>query len=67
MRLSVFLVLTLAATIAVGLLSILGGAGIWVSLGRAVAVLIALQVIYFLFLMIAARNAKPSNTGDSGD
>lgn len=67
MRLSVFLILTLGATFAVGLFSILGGVGIWASLGRAIAVLVALQVIYFLFLMIAARNVDPTKSGDKSD
>jgi hypothetical protein len=67
MRLPVFLVLTLGVTLAVGLLSAIGGAGLWASLGRAIAVLVALQVIYFVFLMIAARNAKPTKTGDNGN
>lgn len=67
MRLPVFLVLTFGITLAVGLLSVMGGAGIWISLGRAIAVLVVMQVIYFLFLMIAARNAKPTQTGKDSD
>lgn len=67
MRLSVFLFLALVAAFGVGLISILGGAGIWVSFGRAIVALVVLQIAYFLFLVIAARNVSAAKSHENTD
>ena len=67
MRLSVFLLLVVGASLVVGGVSGLSGAGFWPSIGRAVATLVILQVGYFVFLLLAARKSDQSEVGDNGE
>lgn len=67
MRLSVFLLLAVGISLVVGLVSAIFGAGLWLSIGRAAVTVVLLQIGYFLFLVLASRNADQSEVGDNGE
>lgn len=67
MRLPVFLLLAVGVSLFVGGVSGFVGSSFWKSVGLAIATLVALQIGYFLFLILAARKVKKSKAPEKSD
>jgi hypothetical protein len=61
MHVAVFVLIHLAAAVAVGVMAVLDGHGVFGTLWRVAATLIALQAAYALWLLAVAWIAPPSS------